>query len=236
VTELALPEVEFPGGLCQFVATPIGNLGDMSLRGLAVLAAADTVLAEDTRRTRRLLSHYGIAAHLESYHDHNKARMVPRVVARLEAGERIAVVTDAGMPCVSDPGFALVRALAAADLTWTVVPGPSSVLAALVLSGLPPDRFHFYGYAPRKSGARRKFLTEALAETGTVIVLESCHRIVATLDELGRLAPDSQTVVAREITKVHEEVLRGTPSEVRARMKGVRLKGELVLLFTSRDR
>ena len=236
MNDIALPEVEFPRGLCQFVATPIGNLGDMSLRGLSVLAAADTVLAEDTRHTRRLLTHYGIAAHLESYHDHNKDRMVPRVVARLREGERIAVVTDAGMPCVSDPGFSLVRALAVADLPWTVIPGPSSVLAALVLSGLPPDRFHFYGYPPRKRGARRRFLEEILAEVGTVIILESCHRIATTLEQLAELAPERPTVVAREITKRHEEIIRGNPAEVRAQMTGVRLKGELVLLIAGRSR
>jgi len=234
VNSLLLPEVDFPAGLCQFVATPIGNLGDMTLRGLAVLAAADLVFAEDTRHTGRLLAHYGIRARLASYHDHNKARQVPRIVARLEAGERLAVVTDAGMPAISDPGFALIRALREADLPWTVVPGPSCVLAALVLAGLPTDRFSFLGYPPRRKGPRERFLAAALAETGTVIVLESRHRIKATLEQIARLAPDRPLALVREITKIHEEVLRGCAGDVLTRLVGPREKGEMVLVLGGR--
>jgi 16S rRNA (cytidine1402-2'-O)-methyltransferase len=146
-------------------------------------------------------------------------------------GEKIALVSDAGMPCVNDPGYVLVRALAGAGLAWTVVPGASSVLAALVLSGLPPDRFHALGYPPRKAGPRRRFLQEALALTGTVIVLESVHRIRGTLEHVAELAPERPLAVAREMTKVHEEVLRGTAGEVLAELTGPRLKGELVLVL-----
>ena len=226
-----LPAVDLPPGLCHFVATPIGNLGDVGLRALAVLAAADVLYAEDTRHTRRLLDRYGLRVPLASYHDHNKAAVVPRIVARLQAGERVAVVSDAGMPCISDPGFTLVRALRAAGLVWTVVPGPSSVLAALVLAGFSTDRFLFVGYPPRKKGPRERFLAEALAERGTVVALESCHRIGSTLEMLAALAPARPLAVAREITKIHEETLRGTAAELLGLMTGRRLKGELVLVM-----
>ena len=231
MSQVELAAADLPPGLCHFVATPIGNLADVSLRALAVLGGADVVYAEDTRRTRRLLDRYGLAVPLQSYHDHNKRQVVPRIVARLRAGDRVAVVSDAGMPCVSDPGFALVRALREADLPWTVVPGPSSVLAALVLSGFSPDRFLFVGYPPRKKGQRERFLAEALAERGTVVALESVHRIVSTLELLAGLAPRRPVAVAREITKLHEETLRGTAAEVRELMTGKRLKGELVLVI-----
>ena len=229
-----LPEVDFPPGLCHFVATPIGNLADVGLRALAVMAAADTVYAGDTRHTRRLCDRYGLKVPLAAYHDHNKDRIVPRIVARLAAGERIAVVSDAGMPCVSDPGFSLVRALQEAGLPWTVVPGPSSTLAALVLSGFSPDRFLFMGYPPRKKGPRSRFLAEALAAEVTVLVLESCHRIRSTLDILAEAAPDRRLAIAREITKLHEETLRGTAPELSGLMTGKRLKGELVLVMEGR--
>jgi len=231
-----LPAVEMPPGLCHFVATPIGNLDDAGLRALGVLAAADTVYAEDTRHTRRLLGRYGIRTALASYHDHNKDRVVPDIVARLKGGDRVAVVSDAGMPCISDPGFTLVRALAEEGLSWTVVPGPSSILAALVLSGFATDRFLYLGYAPRKKGQRRAFLAEALAEPGTVLILESCHRIRSTLEILAELDPDRPAAVAREITKLHEETLRGTAPQLLEVMTGRRLRGELVLVLQGRGK
>ena len=229
-----LPPIELKPGECCFVATPIGNLADVSLRSLAVLAAADVVFAEDTRHTRRLLDRYGLRVDLAPYHDHNKERAVPRIVERLQAGERVAVVSDAGMPCISDPGFTLVRALQAASLAWTVVPGPSSILAALVLSGFSPDRFLFLGYAPRKKGQRGRFLEDALTEEGTVLILESCHRIRSTLEILAEIAPARRLAVAREITKLHEETLRGTAGDVLPLLTGKRLKGELVLVLQGR--
>jgi 16S rRNA (cytidine1402-2'-O)-methyltransferase len=228
---LTLPDVDLEPGCCHFVATPIGNLADVGLRALSVLAAADTVYAEDTRHTRILLQRYGLDVPLQSYHDHNKRQMVPRIVARLREGARIAVVSDAGMPCVNDPGFTLVRALREEGLPWTVIPGPSSVLAALVLAGFSPDRFLFVGYPPRKKGGRERFLVEALAERGTVIALESVHRIVSTLEILQNVAPDRPLAIAREITKLHEETLRGTAAELIPQMTGRRLKGELVLVI-----
>lgn len=233
---LQIPEIEMPGGVCHFVGTPIGNLADISLRALAVLQSADVIYAEDTRKTRRLLSHYGLSGGLVAYHDHNKERVVPQVLQRLEAGDRVAVVSDAGMPCVSDPGYTLIVALQAAGLPWTVIPGPSSTLAALVLSGFPTDRFLFLGYAPRKKGQRRAFLEAALEEQGTVLVLESCHRIGSTLEILAEIAPEREVAVAREITKLHEEALRGTAAQLLRQMTGPRLKGELVLVLKGRGR
>ncbi len=226
-----LPEVDFPAGVCHFVATPIGNLADVSLRALAVLDAAEVVYAEDTRHTRRLLGRYGLECRLVAYHDHNKAQVVPRIVRELKDGARIAVVSDAGMPCISDPGFTLARALLREGMTWTVIPGPSSTLSALVLSGFSPDRFLFVGYLPRKKGKRGNLLGELLREPGTVLCLESCHRIASTLEILAELDPRRTVAVAREITKLHEETLRGTAPELLPQMTGARLKGELVLVL-----
>lgn len=231
---LELPDVDFPRGKCLFVATPIGNLDDMPLRGLACLANADVVYAEDTRRTRRLMQRYDLRARMESYHEHNKEAAVPRILDRLRAGERVAVVSDAGMPAISDPGYALVRELRAAGLEWSVVPGPSSVLSGLVLSGFPTDRFLFAGYPPRKPGRLRNFLGDLLEERGTVIMLESCHRILKTIAAIEELAPERELCVAREITKIHEETLWGKAAELAGLMTGPRLKGELVLLMRGR--
>jgi 16S rRNA (cytidine1402-2'-O)-methyltransferase len=228
---LPLPAADLPAGVCQLVATPIGNLGDVGLRALAVLAAADIVYAEDTRHTRRLLDRYGVSVPLASFHDHNAARAVPAIIARLRDGGRVAVVSDAGMPCISDPGYALVSALRREDLPYTVVPGPSSVLAALVLSGFPTDRFLFHGFAPRKTGARRRMLGEALADSGTSVILESCHRIRSTLETLRDLDPLREVAVAREITKIHEETLRGNADDLLRQLTGPRLRGELVLVI-----
>jgi 16S rRNA (cytidine1402-2'-O)-methyltransferase len=230
-----LPELDFPPGSCFFVGTPIGNLDDMSPRGLAALAAADAVYAEDTRRTRRLLSRYGVRARLEAYHDHNKERQVPRIVERLRRGERVAVVSDAGMPAVADPGYVLLQALRREELPWSVVPGPSSVLAALVLAGFPTDRFLFVGYPPRRAGRLRAFLAGALAEPGTVVMLESVHRVRKTLAALAEMAPAREMAVVREITKLHEETLRGTADVLLEEMTGPRLKGELVLVLRGNE-
>lgn len=226
-----LPEIDFPAGICHFVATPIGNMADISLRALAILAQADVVYAEDTRHSRPLFKRYGLNVPLISYHDHNKVRVVPQIVTRLQDGDRVAVISDAGMPCISDPGYGLVKALLADDLPWTVIPGPSSTLAALVLSGFSPDRFLYLGYAPRKKGQRRTFLLDALTEPGTVLILESCHRIRSTLEILLEVAPDRTLAIAREITKLHEETPRGNAAELLEIMVGRKLKGELVLVI-----
>ena len=231
-----LPAVELDAGTCWLVATPIGNLGDITLRALAVLEKCDVVYAEDTRQTGRLLSRYGLKKPLASYHDHNKDRAVAGIVERLRSGEIVAVVSDAGMPCISDPGFTLVRALGEADLPWSVAPGPSSTLAALVLAGFEPDRFVYAGYPPRKKGARARWLEELLDLGCTVIVLESVHRIRSTLEILAETAPERELAICREITKLHEETLRGTAADLLERLTGPRLKGELVLLLRGKVR
>ncbi len=228
---LEVPDIEMPAGCCHFVATPIGNLQDITLRALGVLAAADVVYAEDTRHTSILMKRYGLRPPMISYHDHNKMRVVPRIVEDLKALRKVAVVSDAGMPCVNDPGYSLVLALLREDLPWTIIPGPSSVLAALVLAGFSPDRFLFAGYPPRKKGQRSRFLEELLAAGPTIIMLESCHRIVTTLEMIGALAPERQVAVVREITKLHEETLRGSVAQVLPQMTGKRLRGELVLVL-----
>jgi len=229
-----VPAVDLPAGSCWLVATPIGNLGDVTLRALATLAACDVIYAEDTRQTRRLLAHYGLRTPLAAYHDHNKDRAVPEILARLQAGERVAVVSDAGTPCVSDPGYTLVRALREADLCWSTAPGPSSTLAALVLAGFEPDRFVYAGYPPRKKGARARWLEGLLDYGCTVIVLESVHRIRSTLEILAEVAPARELAVCREITKLHEETLRGPAADLLTRLTGPRLKGECVLLLRGR--
>ncbi len=226
-----LPDVDLEPGSCWLVATPIGNLGDITLRALSVLSACDVVYAEDTRQSKKLLSHFGISKPLEAYHDHNKDRAVARIIERLQSGQCVAVVSDAGMPCVSDPGFTLVRALREANLPWSVAPGPSSTLAALVLAGFEPDRFVYAGYTPRKKGARARMLEELLALECTVILLESVHRIRSTLETLAEVAPHVEAAVCREITKLHEETVRGTAAELLDLMTGKRLRGELVLLL-----
>lgn len=228
---MILPEIDFPAGSCMLVATPIGNLADISFRGLAAMAKADVVFAEDTRRTKKLISHYGISAKLEPLHDHNKNRAVPKAIKRVKEGQRIVLVSDAGMPAIADPGYVLVRELLNEGLPFTVVPGPSSVLSALVLSGFPTDKFRFAGYLPRKSGKLRNTLEDLLSSSETVIALESCHRILKSLVAIKELDPEREIAIAREITKVHEETLHGTAEQLIEIMTGPRLKGELVLLI-----
>lgn len=211
------------------MATPIGNLRDITLRALDVLAGVDRVLAEDTRHTRKLLSHYGITATLESYHEHNEDRRTPAVVRRLVEGESAALVTDAGMPSVSDPGFRLVRAALAAGIAVVPVPGASAVLAALVASGLPTDRFAFLGYLPRKDAERSRFLAEAGGFAGTLVLFESPRRLAATLRSAAdALGAGRAAAVGRELTKVHEELMRGTLGELAARLPEA-LKGEVTV-------
>ena len=233
---VSLPAVELDPGTCWLVATPIGNLGDITLRALAVLDKCDVVYAEDTRQTGRLLNRYGLKKPLAAYHDHNKDRAVSAILERLRSGEIVAVVSDAGMPSISDPGFTLVRALAEAELPWSVAPGPSSTLAALVLAGFEPDRFVYAGYPPRKKGARARWLEELLDLGCTVIVLESVHRIRSTLEILVEAAPECELAICREITKLHEETLRGAAADLLERLTGPRLKGELVLLLRGKVR
>ncbi len=212
------------------VSTPIGNLSDLSYRAAEILSSVDFILAEDTRKARTLLTRYGIDTRTFPYHDHNKERVTPGILDRVEGGETGALVTDAGTPGVSDPGYYLVRAMIDRGIEFTALPGPSAVMHGLVLSGLPTDRFTFYGYVPRKKGARDRLFEEAGAATGTAVFFESPHRIVSTLEALSRVLPDREAAVARELTKLHEEVSRGSAAELAERFADRRVKGEITLL------
>ena len=192
------------------VATPIGNLADISLRALDVLAKVDLIACEDTRTTRKLLAAHGIAARLTAYHDHNAARVRPKLMARLQCGEAVALVSDAGTPLISDPGYKLVAAAAEANVTVTAVPGASAALAALTVSGLPSDRFLFAGFLPSKSGARRRVLAELAPIPASLVIYESARRLPAALADMAEVWGPRPAAVARELTKLHEEVRRGT--------------------------
>lgn len=218
-----------PPGL-HVVATPIGNLADISLRALATLAAADAVLAEDTRVTKKLLAHYGIATPLVAYHEHNAAVMRPHLLARLATGAALALVSDAGTPLVSDPGFKLVAAALAENITVTSVPGASAILAALVVAGLPTDRFFFEGFLPSKQVARRHRIAELAAIPGTLVFFESPHRVAETLTDLHAVLGQREAAVARELTKHFETVRRGALAELAATFAEEPPKGEIVLL------
>lgn len=202
-----------PAGL-YLVATPIGNLRDISLRALETLAGADAIACEDTRVTRKLLDHYGIRTPLTPYHEHNAEAARPKLIARIAAGEAVALVSDAGTPLISDPGYRLVYAAREAGLPVTALPGASSVLAALVSAGLPTDRFFFEGFLPPKSGARRARIGELAHMPATLILFETGPRIAAALSELAAGLGARAAAVCRELTKMHEEVRRGSLSEL----------------------
>jgi 16S rRNA (cytidine1402-2'-O)-methyltransferase len=213
------------------VSTPIGNLADLSSRAEETLRSVDVILAEDTRKARVLLGRYGIEKPVRSYHDFNEARTAPGIVRELQGGARMALIADAGTPLVSDPGYYLVRKLIEAGVTVTAIPGPCAATAALVLSGLPPDRFTFYGYVPRKSGERERLILEAAESPYTSIFYESPHRLMGTLEDLARLVEEREVVVAREMTKVFEEVARGTAGELLEHFRKSPVKGEITLLM-----
>jgi 16S rRNA (cytidine1402-2'-O)-methyltransferase len=208
--------------------TPIGNLEDVTLRVLRVLAEADVIACEDTRHTRKLLDRHGVAgARLVSYHEHNERRRAGELAERVESGDVVALVSDAGMPAVSDPGYALVRECAARDLDVEVLPGPSAVTTALVASALPPDRFRFVGFLPRRAGALRAMLD---GTDETLVAFESPGRLPKTLSLLADIDPAQPVAVCRELTKLHEEIARGTAREVAERFAdGTR--GEIVLVI-----
>lgn len=218
------------------VATPIGNLRDISLRALATLAAADAVIAEDTRVTKTLLAHYGIATPLVAYHEHNAHVVRPHLMARLRDGAALALVSDAGTPLVSDPGFKLVADAVAEGVAVTSVPGASAVLAALVVAGLPTDRFFFEGFLPSRRAARRARLAELAAVPGTLVFFESPRRLAETLADCAALLGAREAAVARELTKHFESVRRGPlPDLAQAIATGEPLKGEIVLLIGPPD-
>jgi len=219
-------------GTLYLVATPIGNLEDITLRALRVLRECDVVAAEDTRRSGQLLKHFGIARPLLSYFQFNEARRSEEIIERLRRGEKVALVTDAGSPGISDPGERVVRACIAAGLRVEAVPGACALVAGLTASGLATDEFHFVGFLPHKSGQRRNQLESLKAVPGTLVLYESPYRIEKLLAELVEVFPDRQVVLARELTKKFEEFLRGTPAALLEVTKKRPLKGEFVVILS----
>jgi 16S rRNA (cytidine1402-2'-O)-methyltransferase len=218
-------------GVLHVVATPIGNLGDLSERARATLATVDLVVAEDTRRTGKLLASLGIDARMRSMFEGNERRRTDEVLGELRDGRTVALVSDGGTPLVSDPGYRLVHACIDEGIDVQVVPGPSAAIAALVVSGLPTDRFVFEGFLPRTAGDRRTRLGEIAAERRTVVVYESPRRVATLLGELAAIDPDRRVAVCRELTKLHEEVRRGTVTEVRDAIGEDPIRGEVVVVL-----
>lgn len=218
------------------MATPIGNLRDITLRALDILRDAHVIACEDTRVTRKLLTAYNITTPLTAYHEHNAARARPALIKRLESGQIVALVSDAGMPSISDPGYRLVREAVQHGLRVSVVPGASAPLAGLVLSGLPTDRFHFAGYPPPRQAARRSFLAGLAAIEATLVLLESPRRLAASLADMAAVLGPREAAIAREITKLHEEVVRGNLDDL-ARRYGASgpPKGEIVVVVAPPD-
>ena len=217
-------------GTLTLVATPIGNLEDLSPRARRILDEVDLVYAEDTRHTGRLLRHAGVDATLRSCHDHNERQRAEEIVAHLREGRDVALVSDAGTPGIADPGHPVVRAVVAAGLGVTMVPGPNAVVMALVLSGFATDRFVFEGWLPRRSGQLRRRIEEFVTEERTVVLLESNHRLAKSLPVFDDVLGRRRLAVCREMTKRHEEIVRGTAREILAHYEGRNVKGELVLV------
>jgi len=219
-------------GILYLVATPIGNLADITHRALQILQNVDLIACEDTRHTRKLLQHYGINTKAISYHEHNEQQRAAELIDFLKQGSDVAVVSDAGTPSISDPGFRLVRAAIESEVTVVPVPGPSALISALIAAGLPTDEFFFAGFLPSKSNARRARLTELRSVPGTLIFYEAPHRLATTLTDAFEILGEREAVVARELTKVHEEVRRGRLSELAAHYTNdENARGEIVVLI-----
>src|SRR5882724_7380925 len=218
-------------GTLYLVATPIGNLEDITLRALRTLKECDLVAAEDTRRTGQLLKHFGISKPLLSYFQFNEAKRSEEIIGRLARGEKVALVTDAGSPGISDPGERVVQAAIAAGFRVESVPGPSALVAALTASGLPTEEFHFIGFLPHKSGQRRRKLESLVGIEGTLMLYESPYRIEKLLGELNDIFPARPIVLGRELTKKFEEFLRGHPAELLDQLQKRSIKGEFVVML-----
>lgn len=219
-------------GTLYVVATPIGNLEDITFRAVRTLNEVDRIACEDTRQTRKLLDRYGIATPTVSYHEHNEQARSEELLRELQAGKNIALVSDAGTPLIADPGYRLVRKAREQKITVTPIPGPSAVLAALSASGLATDAFFFGGFIPAKKSQRRKLLEELKPVSSTVVLYEAPHRILETLSDLAELLPNRPVVLARELTKVHEEFLEGAAAELRETLAPLpSLKGEFTILI-----
>jgi len=217
-------------GTLYLVATPIGNLEDLTYRARRILSEVDLIACEDTRHTRRLLGHYGIRTPTVSFHEHNEEARSADLVQRLRRGQRIALVSDAGTPAISDPGYALIRAAAAAGLPVVPVPGASAALAALTASGLPTDRFVFLGFLPRRSGERRRALEAVRALPWTLVLFEAPHRITTVLQDAAAVLGNRRVALARELTKTFEEVFRGSVSEALAHLRERPPRGEYTIV------
>jgi 16S rRNA (cytidine1402-2'-O)-methyltransferase len=220
-------------GALYIVATPIGNLEDITSRALRILREVDLIACEDTRQTRKLLGRFGIVKPLISYHEHNELARAAELVRELEAGKSIALVSDAGTPLIADPGYRLVEQARAHGIAVTPVPGPSALIAALSASGLPTDSFLFHGFLPAKKGQRRKALEELKPLTATLVFYEAPHRILEMLEDIGETLGARRVVLARELTKIHEEFLQGTPVELREILaKRPSVKGEITVMVS----
>jgi 16S rRNA (cytidine1402-2'-O)-methyltransferase len=217
-------------GTLYVVSTPIGNLEDITLRALRILKEVSIIAAEDTRHTQKLLSHFDIHTTLTSYHDFNKEEKTPVLLSKMAEGASIAIVADAGTPTLSDPGFYLIREAIRAGLPVSPIPGPAAAIAALAVSGLPPDRFVFEGFLPKKKGARARRLEQLKPDPRTLIFYESPFRIIGLLEEIKTILGDRPVVVAREMTKVFEEFIRGTVTEVLEKIGKKTVKGEITLV------
>lgn len=214
------------------VATPIGNLEDISPRALRILGEVDVIACEDTRHTRKLLDRYGVSRPLVSYHEHNEQSRAAELLTDLQSGKNIALVSDAGTPLIADPGYRLVEQAREQGLTVTPVPGACAFIAALSASGLPTDAFLFQGFLPAKQGQRRKLLEEWKSLPATLVLYEAPHRILETLEDIAATLGERQVVLARELTKIHEEFLRGTPAELSAKLGGREsVKGEFTVMI-----
>jgi 16S rRNA (cytidine1402-2'-O)-methyltransferase len=218
-------------GTLYVVGTPIGNLEDITARALRVLREVSLIACEDTRRTRALLSHFDIHTPTVSYYEHNKLARGPQIIRRLQEGQSVALVTDAGTPGISDPGFLLVREARAAGVPVVPVPGPAAVVAALSAAGVPADRFVFDGFPPVKPGRRLNRLAALRDLDTTVVLYESPHRILATLEAIGAVFGEREIVVARELTKQFEEIVRATPAAHRARLEAAGVRGEFTVII-----
>jgi len=218
-------------GILYVVATPIGNLADITHRALQVLTKVNVIACEDTRHTRKLLQHYGIATKTVSYHEHNEKQRSEQLIVDLQKGSDVAVVSDAGTPAISDPGFRLVRAAIENNITVVPVPGPSALITALVATGLPTDEFFFAGFLPSRTGARQSRLRELASIPATLIFYEAPHRLAGTLKDMYSILGEREAVVARELTKLHEELRRGKLSELAEHYSREEVRGEVVLVI-----
>lgn len=219
-------------GTLYIVATPIGNLEDMTFRAIRILKEVDLIAAEDTRHSRKLLCHYGITTRMTPYHDHNEQLKTDFLLEKLLEGQNIAIITDAGTPCIADPGYRIAKAAADIGIKTVPIPGASAIAAALSASGLPSDRFAFEGFLPPKQGKRKARLLEFKDDKRVIIFYEAPHRLAATLSDMAEILGCREVVIARELTKIHEELRHGTPAELLEHYSSQTVKGEIVILLS----